>query len=109
MTLEQLPAQDTECLARSVQVAYNGALLTWALEPEGPVEDRVRDEIATVLSAAASRGASPRRRRTALTENALGSLQALHFRLCSRRACRSLRTGPSSARSGGRSLGCGRS
>lgn len=31
----ELPAQDVERLARSVQVAYNGALLLWALDPEG--------------------------------------------------------------------------
>ena len=48
----QLPRQDTERLARSVQVAYNGALLTWALEPDGPVEERVRQEIEIVLAAA---------------------------------------------------------
>lgn len=53
VTLGQLPAaQDTERLSRSVQVAYNGALLTWALEPDGPVEEFVRDEIGSVLSAA---------------------------------------------------------
>jgi len=46
----QMPRQDTERLARSVQVAYNGALLTWALEPYGPVEERVRQEIEIVLA-----------------------------------------------------------
>jgi len=49
----QLPRQDTGRLARSVQVAYNGALLTWALEPDGPVEERVRQEIEIVLAASA--------------------------------------------------------
>jgi len=48
----QLRRQDTERLARSVQVAYNGALLTWALEPDGPVEERVRQEIEAVLTTA---------------------------------------------------------
>jgi AcrR family transcriptional regulator len=48
----QLPRQDTERLARSVHVAYNGALLTWALEPEGQVQERVREEIEFVLAAA---------------------------------------------------------
>lgn len=48
----QLPPQDTERVARSVQVAYNGALLTWALEPHGPVQKRVREEIRAVLGVA---------------------------------------------------------
>jgi len=48
----QMPRQDTERLAGSVQVAYNGALLAWALEPDGPVEERVRQEIESVLAAA---------------------------------------------------------
>ena len=48
----QLPRQDTERLARSVLVAYNGALLTWALEPDGPVQERVREEIESILAAA---------------------------------------------------------
>jgi len=49
----QLPSQDTARLARSVQVAYNGALLTWALEPDGRVEEQVRHEIEVILAAAA--------------------------------------------------------
>lgn len=53
VTLGRLPpAGDIERLARSVQVAYNGAVLTWALDPEGAVQDRVRDEISSLLSAA---------------------------------------------------------
>ncbi|MEJ7702880.1 MAG: hypothetical protein WKF47_04105 [Geodermatophilaceae bacterium] len=52
VTRKQLRALDTERLARSAQVAYNGALITWALESEGPVEWRVREEISAVLSAA---------------------------------------------------------
>lgn len=59
VTLEQLHAHDTDRLARSVQVAYNGALLAWALEPEGPVELCVRGEISAVLSAATAPTASP--------------------------------------------------
>jgi len=56
---KQLRALDTERLARSVQVAYNGALITWALEPEGPAERRVREEISAVLSAATAPAAWP--------------------------------------------------
>ncbi len=47
----QLSTQDTARLARSVQVAYNGAVLSWALEPEGRLDDRVRQEIETTLAA----------------------------------------------------------
>lgn len=50
----QLPPQDTERVARSVQVAYNGALLTWALEPHGLIHDRVQEEVRAVLDAAAA-------------------------------------------------------
>lgn len=48
----ELPAQDIERLARSVQVAYNGALLLWALDPEGLIGDWVGEEIRAVLAAA---------------------------------------------------------
>jgi len=47
----QLSTKDTARLARSVQVAYNGAVLSWALEPEGRLDDRVRQEIETTLAA----------------------------------------------------------
>ncbi len=47
----QLSTQDTLRLARSVQVAYNGAVLSWALEPEGRLDDRVRQEIEVTLAA----------------------------------------------------------
>jgi AcrR family transcriptional regulator len=59
VTRKQLRALDTERLALSVQVAYNGALITWALEPEGPAERRVREEISAVLSAATAPAAWP--------------------------------------------------
>ncbi len=55
----QLPAQDTERLARSTQVTYNGALISWALEPDGEVHERVREEIAAVLVAARVRREVP--------------------------------------------------
>ncbi len=51
----ELPRQDTARLARSVQVAYNGALITWALEPDGEVEERVRQEVGAILAAAATK------------------------------------------------------
>jgi AcrR family transcriptional regulator len=54
---------DTTRLARAVQGAYNGALVTWAIYREGPVDEWLRDELGTVLApyrTAAHRAAEPR-------------------------------------------------
>ena len=45
----KLAPTDTDRLARTVQVTYNGALLTWAIYREGTVADWLRGELARIL------------------------------------------------------------
>ena len=45
----QLTPSDTSRLARSVQVAYNGALVTWAIYREGSISDWVHAELERLL------------------------------------------------------------
>ncbi len=40
---------DTEQIARSLETAYNGALITWAIERAGPLEVWLRRELRAVL------------------------------------------------------------
>jgi hypothetical protein len=47
---ELAPEVDARRLARAVHVAYNGSLLTWAVEQRGPLADRLRDDLMFVLS-----------------------------------------------------------
>ncbi|MFD5142307.1 TetR/AcrR family transcriptional regulator [Streptomyces sp. NPDC058401] len=49
-TGELRPGTDTAALARTVQVVIAGAGLTWALEREGTLEARLRQELAYALS-----------------------------------------------------------
>ena len=42
---------DTDRLAGAVQNAYNGALITWAIDREGPLDDRIGVELDTLLAA----------------------------------------------------------
>lgn len=46
----ELRAADVERLAGTVQAVYNGALLLWAVDPEGSAGDRLRAEVEAVLS-----------------------------------------------------------
>jgi AcrR family transcriptional regulator len=46
----ELVPGDTERLARAVHDVYTGAVLNWAVFREGPVEDRVLQGLATLLS-----------------------------------------------------------
>ncbi|HEX2316261.1 MAG TPA: TetR/AcrR family transcriptional regulator [Thermomonospora sp.] len=48
---ELTPDADTERLARSVQVTYNGVLITWALSGEGSLTGVLREYIDDLLSA----------------------------------------------------------
>lgn len=44
------PATDTEALARAVQVAYHGSLITWALTGDGPPDAALRADVERVLT-----------------------------------------------------------
>jgi AcrR family transcriptional regulator len=44
------PSVDVVQLARSVQTAYNGALITWAIAREGPLDPWLRRELQAVLA-----------------------------------------------------------
>jgi AcrR family transcriptional regulator len=46
----ELSGCDADNLARTVQTAYNGALATWAIYREGPLEVWVRGEVDEVLA-----------------------------------------------------------
>lgn len=48
----EVATPDVRLLARAVQVAYNGALLTWAVERDGSVAGRVREAVSAVLDPA---------------------------------------------------------
>ena len=48
----ELAPCDTARLARSVQVTFNGSLVTWAVHREGEVQDWVAEDLAAVLSPA---------------------------------------------------------
>ena len=52
----ELAADGLEELAAGVQVVYNGALVTWALEPRGDVEDWVRGQVARAIAPFRGRG-----------------------------------------------------
>ena len=45
----ELTLCDTAQLARAVQVTFNGALVTWAIEREGALADRLRDDLDVLL------------------------------------------------------------
>ncbi|HEU0012523.1 MAG TPA: helix-turn-helix domain-containing protein [Longimicrobium sp.] len=45
----ELPAAETGPAARAVHAAFNGALLAWAVDGEGTVEQAVRDAVGVVL------------------------------------------------------------
>ena len=45
----ELAPCDTEYLARSVQTAYSGALVTWSIYRQGTLEEWVRGEVEAVL------------------------------------------------------------
>ena len=45
----ELAPTDTDRLARTVQMTYNGALLTWAIDREGTVADWLSGELAPIL------------------------------------------------------------
>lgn len=45
----ELDTCDTRALARTVQALIGGSLLQWAIDREGNVSDRVRDDLDTVL------------------------------------------------------------
>jgi AcrR family transcriptional regulator len=57
----ELARTDTARLARAVQGAYNGALVTWAVYREGSVAEWLREEVGAVLAPYRASGA----RRTA--------------------------------------------
>jgi AcrR family transcriptional regulator len=46
----ELAGCDADNLARTVQTAYNGALVTWAIFREGPLEQWIRGEVDEVLA-----------------------------------------------------------
>lgn len=64
----ELDTRDAPRLARSVEVAFHGSLITWAVRREGPVDDAVRADVRAVLApyvtpraARASEGRRPSR------------------------------------------------
>lgn len=47
---ELAPAADLDGLSRAVHVAYNGALVTWAVGGSGPLADSLRADLEAVLA-----------------------------------------------------------
>lgn len=47
----ELHAPDPQAAAHALQVTYNGALLTWAIDPRGPLLARLRADIEATLAA----------------------------------------------------------
>ena len=47
---ELVPDVDARRLARAVHVAYNGSLLTWAVEQQAPLADWLRQDLVFVLA-----------------------------------------------------------
>ena len=45
----ELTARDPETAAHALHVTYNGSLLTWAIDPRGPLEQRLRADLETTL------------------------------------------------------------
>lgn len=45
----ELAPCDTQLLARAVQTTYNGALITWAIYREGPVDEWLRQQLEALL------------------------------------------------------------
>lgn len=52
----ELSGADAANLARTVQTAYNGALVTWAIFREGPLDQWIRGEVDEVLAPYARAG-----------------------------------------------------
>jgi AcrR family transcriptional regulator len=52
----ELRRSDPTRLARALQVAYNGSLLTWAIDPTDRMPDRLRADLLEVLSPYVSAG-----------------------------------------------------
>lgn len=46
----ELAAVDPEELARALWLTYNGALLAWAVEPSGPLVERLRADLERALA-----------------------------------------------------------
>ena len=47
----ELTAPDASAAARALHGTYNGSLLTWAIDPRGPLPERLRADIAATLDA----------------------------------------------------------
>ena len=45
----ELTARDPESCAHALHVTYNGSLLTWAIDPRGPLEQRLRADLEATL------------------------------------------------------------
>jgi AcrR family transcriptional regulator len=50
----ELRAGDARATARALHVTYNGSLLTWAIDPEGTLERRLRADLEATLDARAA-------------------------------------------------------
>jgi AcrR family transcriptional regulator len=53
---ELAPDADPDALARALHVAYNGALVVWAVTGDGPLEDALRADLEAVLLTSRSPG-----------------------------------------------------
>jgi hypothetical protein len=60
---ELLPSTDPDSLARTVEVAIGGAMLTWAFAREGSCREFVEQCLAAVLQPYLAGASRPRRRR----------------------------------------------
>ena len=45
----ELPALEPAATAHALHVTYNGSLLTWAIDPRGPLEQRLRADLEATL------------------------------------------------------------
>jgi AcrR family transcriptional regulator len=46
----ELTARDRSAAARALHVTYNGSLVSWAIDPDGPLEDRLRADVESTLN-----------------------------------------------------------
>jgi AcrR family transcriptional regulator len=47
---EELAGPDPVAAARALQVTYNGSLVSWAIDPDGSLEQRLRSDVEATLS-----------------------------------------------------------
>ena len=58
---ELVQRADPERLARSIQVSYNGAIISWGISGHGPLEAALREELEAVLARWRSPADAPER------------------------------------------------